>query len=312
MQSPKFSIVEIIPNFLQQNQGKLFSAQELAQWIFENHPDGCREKFERSKNKKIKVLEDIVDQIRSEVGSIFNSQNKKWQFVRRIKEGKNVYRYFYDATLIPHCAPPANLENTHPQKLLEKDLYPLLTQYVQNHLNVFLRRIDEKRSANSHGAGGNHWLYPDMVGLEDLSRDWHEQVRQCVKECAARRTRMWSFEVKREISRANVRECFFQTLSNSSWAHYAYLVAAEITGGDGTMRELQILCAAHGVGFIRLNVDNLDNSKILIAAREKENIDWAMVNRLACENNDFLNYVKLVRQFHQINEIPSLLSTHQL
>lgn len=78
------------------------------------------------------------------------------------------------------------------------------------------------------------------------------------------------------------------------------------------MKELQILCAAHGVGFIRLNVDNLDNSKILIAAREKENIDWAMVNRLACENDDFLNYVKLVRQFHQINEIPPSFFTHQL
>lgn len=312
MQQPKFSIVEIIPAFLQQNAGQLFTAQELAQYIFDNHPDGCREKFARSKNKKIKVLEDIINQIRSEVGAIFKGQNKKWQFVHRTKEGKNPYRYFYDVTPAVHSALIENKENQNSQKLLEKDLYPLLTQYVQKHLNVYLCRIDEKRSSNLNGPGGNHWLYPDMVGVEDLSSGWHEQVRQCVKECAARRARLWSFEVKREISRANVRECFFQTLSNSSWAHYAYLVAAEITGGDGTMRELQILCAAHGIGFLRLNMDNLDNSKILIAAREKENIDWAMVNRLACENNDFLDYVKLVRQFHQINEIPSLLSTHQL
>lgn len=312
MQQPKFSIVEIIPAFLQQNAGQLFTAQELAQYIFDNHPDRCREKFARSKNKKVKNFADVVNQIRSEIGSIFNSKNKKWQFVCRIKEGKNPYRYFYDVASVVHSALIENKENQNPQKLLEKDLYPLLTQYVQKHLNVYLCRIDEKRSSNLNGPGGNHWLYPDMVGVEDLSSGWHEQVRQCVKEWAARRARLWSFEVKREISRANVRECFFQTLSNSSWAHYAYLVAAEITGGDGTMRELQILCAAHGIGFLRLNMDNLDNSKILIAAREKENIDWAMVNRLACENADFLDYVKLVKQFHQINEIAPLLSAHQL
>lgn len=88
MQSPKFSIVEIIPNFLQQNQGKLFSAQELAQWIFENHPNGCREKFERSKNKKIKVLEDIVDQIRSEVGSILIVRIRNGNLFGVSKRGK--------------------------------------------------------------------------------------------------------------------------------------------------------------------------------------------------------------------------------
>ncbi|MCR4081861.1 hypothetical protein [Providencia stuartii] len=36
---------------------------------------------------------------------------------------------------------------------------------------------------------------------------------------------------------SNVREVFFQTLSNSSWANVGYLVAAEITG-DETLKEL--------------------------------------------------------------------------
>ncbi len=33
---------------------------------------------------------------------------------------------------------------------------------------------------------------------------------------------------KKIINRSNLRESFFQALSNSSWAHYGYLVAADL------------------------------------------------------------------------------------
>jgi hypothetical protein len=35
-----------------------------------------------------------------------------------------------------------------------------------------------------------------------------------------------------QANRSNVRECFFQAVSNSSWANFGYLVAAEIEGQD--------------------------------------------------------------------------------
>jgi len=47
----------------------------------------------------------------------------------------------------------------------------------------------------------------------------------------------------------------FQAVSNSSWANFGYLVAAEI-GGTDTLKELRMLFAARGIGFIKLDVDN--------------------------------------------------------
>ena len=43
-------------------------------------------------------------------------------------------------------------------------------------------------------------------------------------------------------------------------------------------------------------------SQVLIPARERDEIDWDMANRLATENRDFLEYVKLVKQFYQTGE----------
>jgi hypothetical protein len=41
---------------------------------------------------------------------------------------------------------------------------------------------------------------------------------------------------------------------------------------------------------------------VLIPARERDEIDWDLANRLATENGDFLDYVKLVKQFYQTGE----------
>ena len=186
-------------------------------------------------------------------------------------------------------------------KIDEHALYPLLSQYLWEEFGVFSKRVDEKRSSNKRGPNGNRWLYPDVVGMEDLGADWHQEVRDCVNQYSDKRTKLWSFEAKLLINRSNVRECFFQAVSNSSWANFGYLVAAEI-GGTDTLKELRMLFAAHGIGFIKLDVDNPADSQVLIPARERDEIDWDMANRLATENRDFLEYVKLVKQFYQTGE----------
>ena len=180
-------------------------------------------------------------------------------------------------------------------------MYPLLSLYLWEEFGVYSKRIDEKRSSNKRGPNGNRWLYPDVVGMEDLGAEWHQEVRDCVNQYSDKRTKLWSFEAKLLINRSNVRECFFQAVSNSSWANFGYLVAAEIEGQD-TLKELRMLFAAHGIGLIKLDADNPAESQVLIPARERDEIDWDMANRLATENRDFLDYVKLVKQFYQTGE----------
>ncbi len=63
-----------------------------------------------------------------------------------------------------------------------------------------------------------------------------------------------------------------------------------------------LVFAAHGIGLIKLDADNPAESQVLIPARERDEIDWDMANRLATENRDFLEYVKLVKQFYQTGE----------
>jgi len=109
---------------------------------------------------------------------------------------------------------------------------------------------------------------------------------------------LWSFEVKIKINLSNVRECFFQTVSNSSWANNSYLVAQEID--DKAMDELSILCAGHNIGVILLNKDNPTESQILIPAIEKTQLDWNMIDRISRENPDFRDFVTLIKEFYQI------------
>lgn len=178
----------------------------------------------------------------------------------------------------------------------------MLSEFLWSDLGIYSKRIDEKRSKNLNGAGGNKWLYPDVVGMEDLSSDWHEEIKNCVKQYADKKTRLWSFEVKILINRSNVREVFFQAVSNSSWANFSYLVASEIIGAD-SLKELRMLASLHGVGLIQLDVNNPAESQIIIPAKERLEIDWDNANRLANENRDFIDYIKLVRQFYQTGDI---------
>ena len=137
--------------------------------------------------------------------------------------------------------------------------------------------------------------------MEDLTADWPQEIKGVVKEYADTKTKLWPLEVKILLNRSNVRERFFQAVSNSSWANYGFLVAADIEGAD-TMKELRMLFALHGIGLIQLDPDNLAESQILMPARERLEVDWATCNRLTQENKDFVQFMKLVRQFYQTGD----------
>ncbi len=78
-----------------------------------------------------------------------------------------------DSAEIDHAesneASPASKVNGSVVK--EHNLYPILSEFLWSELELYSKRIDEKRSRNSRGSGGNKWLYLDLVGMEDLSGD---------------------------------------------------------------------------------------------------------------------------------------------
>ena len=103
-------------------------------------------------------------------------------------------------------------------------------------------------------------------------------------------------EVKLHLDRSNLRESYFQAVSNSFWAHFGYLVAAEIEGPN-TMAESRTLSALHGIGVIQLEAENPSEIQILIPGRGRTDVGRSTCNRLATENLYSKDFIKRVRQF---------------
>lgn len=59
----------------------------------------------------------------------------------------------------------------------------------------------------------------------------------------------------------------------------------------------------HGIGLIKLDAANPAESQILIPARERYDLEWAMCSRLALENRDFSAFMKRVRHFFQTGDL---------
>lgn len=290
---------------LQERPEEKLTARQIAEWIFSTYPAECQEKKSNSQGGYIKTDSDLVQQLVAEIGSRRPSLQKRHPELKTTEGRPRKYYYTEKSDVAEVAAAEGGTAtataDTDGKTMSEYALYPLLSLYLWEEFGVYSKRIDEKRSSNKRGPNGNRWLYPDVVGLEDLGAEWHQEVRDCVTQYSDKRTKLWSFEAKLLINRSNVRECFFQAVSNSSWANFGYLVAAEIEGPD-TLKELRMLFAAHGIGLIKLDAENPAESQVLIPARERDEIDWDMANRLATENRDFLEYVKLVKQFYQTGE----------
>ncbi len=298
-----FNLKKRVFEYVQARAGQAVPAREIAQWIFETYPQECAEKKRSSA-----VLETDAQLVQQIVAEIAGSRPRWQKQHAQLKTTQTRPREYYwsemDATAEVEAAEAsaAPLPQVGAVRLTEHDLYPRLTDYLLAEQGVHSMRIDEKRSSNRAGSGGNEWLHPDMVGLEDLSGEWARELRECVGVMAERRTRLWSFEVKLLLNRSNVRKSYFQAVSNSSWAHFGYLVAAVIEG-DETMKELRMLAATHGIGVIRLDSETPTESEIIIPARERAEIDWEMCNRLAEENPDFVSFIGKLRRFYQTGEV---------
>jgi hypothetical protein len=305
------SITKRVPEMLQKHAGEKKTAREIAEWIFKTYPAECEEKRKASTAKANPLDTDLalIQQIVAEIGAKRNAIERKNPNIRTTEERPRHYYYATqsvedeaNSTTFLQVSIKSESKDQSEARLNEHDLYPILATYLKADLDVHSLRIDEKRSKNSRGKGGNKWLFPDLVGLEDLGARWHREIKESTKERADTRTKLWSFEVKLVVNTANVREVYFQAVSNSTWANVGYLVAREFSGSD-TLRELRVLAGLHGIGVIRLNSDAPSESEILIPSVVRNDVDWDTANRIAEENDDFVDYIKLVKQFHQTGEI---------
>ena len=111
------------------------------------------------------------------------------------------------------------------EHLLEKELHPVLVSYLKNFWNVNAKTVNHLKSTRSKTG---EWMQPDIVGAHFAFEEFDKDVVDLYNNTAKACVKFYSFELKRKLDFSNIRESFFQAVSNSSWANEGYLASSNI------------------------------------------------------------------------------------
>lgn len=200
----------------------------------------------------------------------------------------------------------AKQEKTEIKKFNERDLHPILVTYTNGdpHFKSYLKTIYHENSSKTT-KGQNEWLHPDLVGVYFPFIDYKSETLEIQNHLSISSIKLFSFEIKIKLDFGNLRQSFFQAVSNSSWANEGYLVVLNFDDDPGFKDEVRRLNNAFGIGVIKLNPEYIYESEILFPSRINQEIDWDTVNRLANENSDFCNFLKLITEDCKLGKIKS-------
>ncbi|MEO9850323.1 MAG: HTH domain-containing protein [Reichenbachiella sp.] len=173
----------------------------------------------------------------------------------------------------------------------EKDLHQVLAYYIRNHLGAYPKTLNHSKSRKKEFGA---WVHPDMVACYFPQNHWKHDVYDLSQLMGDAQIGLYSFELKTHLSFGNLRESFFQAVSNSSWAHQGYLVAAEIKIDRDFLIELERLSNSFGIGVIQLDLEDPDSSEEIFSAEERDFVDWDTVDKLMM-NADFREFIARVK-----------------
>jgi hypothetical protein len=189
-------------------------------------------------------------------------------------------------------------------KYHERDLHPLLSTFVyaDSHFKCYTKTIHHEKSRKGK-KGETEWLHPDIVGIFFPFCDYCAPTIKLIDSLHENECKLFSFEMKIDVRFSNLRELYFQAVSNSSWANEGYLVATEYEDDPELLQEMMRLTSSFGIGFIKLDTKNIEQSEILIPARTKTDLDWDTINRLAELNADFSCFIQTIVKDIDIKEV---------
>ncbi|MCQ2764313.1 hypothetical protein JT227_07465 [Helicobacter pylori] len=196
------------------------------------------------------------------------------------------------------CSDAAKKEK---EKEKERDLHPLLVKFLDTDPNFKLlcKTIYHEKCKKGEG-GQNEWNYPDIVGVYFPYNKYfpynryQEETLKFLHNTGQKRHKLFSFELKKELSFSNLKASYFQAVSNSTWANEGYLVVFEEIK-DKVLGELRRLNQSFGIGVIKLESE-ISNSKILLPAKERE-IDIPTLNMLIKQSpEDFEPFMEKINK----------------
>ncbi|WQV47405.1 hypothetical protein KVJ66_00500 [Helicobacter pylori] len=182
----------------------------------------------------------------------------------------------------------------------ERDLHPLLVKFLNEDPNFKLlcKTIYHEKCLKDK-KGKCEWNYPDIVGVYFPYNKYfpyngyEEETLKFLHHTGQKRHKLFSFELKTSIGFPNLKESYFQAVSNSTWANEGYLVVFKIE--DEVLGELRRLNQSFGIGVIKLESE-ISNSKILLPAKERE-IDIPTLNMLIKQSpKDFEPFMEKINK----------------
>ena len=180
-----------------------------------------------------------------------------------------------------------NLRSSEFERNTNLERWPSDISYLKSQ-NIYSKTIFHEKSANSKD-DHQKWIHPDMLGIDflNLKNSVSNALLKVINKSDA--FNLISYELKREIkSDYELKKCFFQAVSNSSWANYGYLVAFEFS--DSLSDEMERLNQSFGIGIIELNA-NPYQSKILFPAIYKD-LDFKTIDKLCKINKEFEQFIE--------------------
>ncbi|WP_432632127.1 hypothetical protein [Brachyspira sp.] len=176
-------------------------------------------------------------------------------------------------------------------KFKERELHPILVSFLNNDDNFNIRAktiYHEKCIKNKKGKG--IWNYPDIVGVSFPfdNEEMKEETLNLLQNINQIQYKLYSFELKIIINFSNLKECYFQAVSNSSWANEGYLVVFDID--EEIIDELKRLNASFGIGVIQLDIEEL-KPKVILPSSQRE-LDIETLNMLVKESPDFSKFIE--------------------
>ncbi|RVZ26103.1 HTH domain-containing protein [Helicobacter pylori] len=198
------------------------------------------------------------------------------------------------------CSDAAKKQKTSSYEKKEKILHPLLVKFLNEDPNFKLLCKTIRHEKCKKGEGGEcKWNYPDIVGVyfpynKYFPYDkYQKETLEFLQHTGQKRHKLFSFELKIRIKLSNLKESYFQAVSNSTWANEGYLVVFNID--DEVLNELRRLNQSFGIGVIKLESE-ISNSKILLLAKERE-VDIPTLNMLVEQSpEDFKPFMEKINK----------------
>lgn len=195
------------------------------------------------------------------------------------------------------------------EKFNERDLHPLLVKFADSFYHfrgAKLKTIFHENSLKQK-KGYNKWIHPDLVGVyfsfNDKFREYEKVVIDFQNDFSITATKLFSFELKIKGDISNLREFYFQAVSNSSWANEGYLVTLKLD--EEVVEEARRLANSFGIGLIKLDAENIEEGQIVVPAAYRQELDIDSMDRLASENKDFAVFLQNIIDDKKIKKVNS-------